>query len=246
MQVTDEFRSDRRGSLISTEGIPGVGKTYLTNRAVDRFLHQKQVIMLDEFNERRNGRPGLGGELHEALRAASNHDYFVRGGTPVAEAFLWLAIKRDDFDRIQDSLLHGMTVIEGRSVDSTAACQAVLIHPTDTEAALEEAQLLLGMASRFRPLPDLTILVTDDPNAAIARAETRDRRSFSSDQRAFVHAVNLLYTELAHADPVRWRVLDRRYTNESEASEQIAEWISQTQPRSGETSGLLGLLSGYA
>jgi dTMP kinase len=119
------------------------------------------------------------------------------------------------------------------------------MHPEDSHAALAEAYHLTDLASQFRPLPDLTILVTDDPVAAIARAERRDKRILTEDQRSFVYTVSLLYEKLADANPMRWRVVDRRLMDEDQASKQIAEWISQAQPGCGMSSGGLKSLSGW-
>ena len=144
-----------RGPLISTEGIPGVGKTYLTSRAVDGL--DGKPLILDGFSQREQGRPDLGKALLRALRATSGPDPFLRGGAPAAEALLLLAIKRHDLNIVLPELSAGRIVVEGRSVDTTAVCQAVQLHPGAPAAALHEAVALVGIAASFRPLPDLTI-----------------------------------------------------------------------------------------
>ncbi|WP_091088575.1 hypothetical protein [Nonomuraea wenchangensis] len=55
--------------------------------------------LLERFSQRADGRPGLGEALLGALREA------------IAE------------------LSHGRAVVEGRSVDTTAVCQALLLPP---------------------------------------------------------------------------------------------------------------------
>lgn len=215
-----------RGPLISAEGVNGVGKTYLTNHAVDRLPAPDRPVMLDEFSERRHGRHGLGEDLLGALREASTGDPFLRSGTPMAEALLLLAIKRHDLDTVLADLAGGRTVVEGRSVDTTAVCQALLLHPADDDAALATAQQLLTLAASYRPLPDLTILVTDDADQAVVRAQHRDQRTFTPEQAAFMGQACVLYERLAATDPDRYRVIDRRHTDEFEAAELIATWIT--------------------
>jgi dTMP kinase len=212
-----------RGPLISAEGITGVGKTYLTNRAVETL--DDKPLMLDGFSQRANGRPGLGEALLRALREASAGDPFLRGGSPTAEALILLAIKRRDLDVVLPGLSSGRAVIEGRSVDTTAVCQALLLHPGDSDTALGTATALLELASSWRPLPDLTILVTDDAHEAVARAQRRGRCVFTSEQATFMRAACALYERLAAADPARYRVLDRRSVGEHEAAELIRAWI---------------------
>jgi len=116
-------------------------------------------------------------------------------------------------------------VIEGRSIDTTAVCQALLLNPGDSDMALGTAIALLELASSWRPLPDLTILVTDDAREAVSRAQRRSRCVFTSEQAAFMRAACALYERLAAADPVRYRVLDRRSVSEHEAAELIRAWI---------------------
>jgi dTMP kinase len=212
-----------RGPLVSVEGITGVGKTYLTSRTV-QALDDKPLV-LDGFSRRAPERPELGEALLAALRAASRTDPFLRGGTPLAEALLLLAIKRHDLDTVIPELSSGRTVIEGRGVDTTAVCQALQLHPGTPDAALDEAAALLDLAASFRPLPDLTILVTDDASAAIDRAQQRDKRTFTAEQATFMREACSLYERLAATDPARYRVVDRRSVGEHEAAGQIRAWI---------------------
>ncbi|GAA3875316.1 thymidylate kinase [Streptomyces sedi] len=213
----------RRGPLISTEGLNGVGKTYLTNRAVETLA--VKPLMLDEFSQRANGRQGLGEALLRALREASAGDPFLRGGTPMTETLLLMAIKRHDLDTVLPDLTSGRAVVEGRSVDTTAVCQALLLHPDDPDTALQTAIDLLDLASSYRPLPDLTILVTDDVAKALERAQQRDRRIFTDEQADFMRAAGALFERLAATDPVRYRVVDRRDIDEHQAAEQIRTWL---------------------
>ena len=212
-----------RGPLVSVEGITGVGKSYLTSRTVEA-LGDKPLV-LDGFSRRAPERPELGEALLRALRGASGTDPFLRGGTPLAEALLLLAIKRHDLDAVIPELSGGRTVIEGRGVDTTAVCQALQLHPGAPDAALDEAAALLDLAASFRPLPDLTILVTDDTSAAIDRAQRRDKLTFTAEQAAFMREACALYERLAATDRARYRVVDRRSVGEDEAAGQIRAWI---------------------
>jgi dTMP kinase len=216
-----------RGPLISTEGIPGAGKTYLTSHAAGPL--DGKPLILDGLSQRGKGRPDLGKALLHALRATSGPDPFLRGGAPAAEALLLLAIKRHDLDTVLPELSGGRIVVEGRSVDTTAVCQAVQLHPGAPAAALDEAVALIGLAASFRPLPDLTILITDDASAATERAQRRDNRRFTPDQVAFMNETCALHEQLAATDPVRYRVVDRRGTDSDEAIRQIRAWILQAR-----------------
>lgn len=225
--TTAVHSSCTRGPLISIEGITGVGKDYLTDHALNAVPAQDRPVMLAEFSARA-GR-GLGDHLLGALREASAPDPFLRGGTPLAEALLLLAIKRHDLDIVLPALAGGRRVLEGRSVDSTAVCQALLLHPHNFGVALDTARALLALAASYRPLPDLTILVTDDADRAIDRAQQRDGRTFTPEQATFMRAAGTLFEDLAATDPARYRIVDRRHTGHDEAAMLIRSWIRDAE-----------------
>jgi dTMP kinase len=216
-----------RGPLISVEGITGVGKTYLTSRAVESL--DDKPLMLEGFSRRAPEHAELGEALLRALREASGTDPFLRGGTPIAEALLLLAIKRHDLDTILPELSAGRTVIEGRSIDTTAVCQALQLHSGAPGAALDEATALLELAASFRPPPDLTILITDEPSVAIQRAQRRDQCTFTREQATFMHQASALFERVAAAGHARYRIVDRRATGEDEAAKQIRDWIQDAR-----------------
>ncbi|GAA4923163.1 hypothetical protein GCM10023334_027420 [Nonomuraea thailandensis] len=143
----------------------------------------------------------------------------------MAETWLLLAIKRYDLDTVVAELARGRAVVEGRSVDTTAVCQALLLHPDTPGSALETARALLDFASAYRPLPDLTILITDDAHAAIARTQQRDQRVLTSEQARLMEEACALYERLATTDPARYRVVDRRTVDERQAAELVRAWI---------------------
>jgi dTMP kinase len=227
MTIPPRRHSCDRGPLISIEGIPGVGKTYLTGHAAGGL--DGNPLVLDGFSQREQGCPDLGKALLHALREASGRDPHLRSGAPAAEALLLLAIKRHDLDIVLPELSGGRIVVEGRSVDTTAVCQAVQLHPGAPAAALNEAVALVRLAASFRPLPDLTILITDDASAAIARAQRRDNRRFTPDQVAFMRETCTLHEQLAATDPLRYRVVDRRSTDSHQAVRQIRTWIGEAR-----------------
>lgn len=231
MTITPALRPCLRGPLVSVEGITGIGKTYLTERAVES-LHDKPLL-LDGLSQRADQQPGLGRALLSSLREASAGDPFLRGGAPLAEAMILLAIKRHDLDAIIPELSSGRTVVEGRSVDTTAVCQALLLHPDDTDAALDTATALLEFASSYRPLPDLTVLITGAPAVAVMRAQRRDRYSFTSEQTTFMEKASALFERLAATAPQRYRVVDRRVVDEHQAAARIQASIRSARDALG-------------
>lgn len=197
-----------RGPLISIEGLNGVGKTYLTSLLPTDLAHHEPLI-LEEFSARHGSDTDLGRAIVRSLYRAADGDPFLRSGHPGAETLALLAVKMFDFERCRSALSDGRLVLEGRSVHSTAVYQSLILHDDDT-AAYHQAHALLALAQTWRPLPDLTILVDDDVDAALGRAERRDHRSYTPEQRHIHERAAHLYRRLAADDPIRMPVLDRR------------------------------------
>ncbi|MEV7227236.1 hypothetical protein AB0M79_09460 [Polymorphospora sp. NPDC051019] len=218
-----------RGSLISIEGLAGVGKTYLTTRLLDRYPATDRPILLEEFSKRPNsGQNDLGRDLLRALITAADGDTFLRGGHPATETLLLLAIKMFDYEAgCTQALAAGRTVIEGRSLHSIAVYQSLISH-TEDDNAHQHAHTLLDLAAQWRPLPDLTILITDDVTAAVRRAETRDSRRYTSEQWQLHHRASALFTRLANDEPQQITVLDRRHLNANALIDQMAALIDAT------------------
>ncbi|HEV2347906.1 MAG TPA: dTMP kinase [Actinocrinis sp.] len=218
-----------RGTLISIEGINGVGKTYLTDRLRTLLPASGRgaPLVLEEFSARKTG-DDLGRALLHALIDTADGDMFLRSGTPGTEALLLFAIKAYDLDIAHPALAEGRLVIEGRGLDTTAIYQALLTESSDT-AATARARALLEFAATWRALPDLTILIIDDPDRAMQRAEQRGTFTYSAADRSLQRRAAALYLTLATDAPDRIRILDRRTVDENGAVQQMRDWITKAR-----------------
>ncbi|MGB3444593.1 MAG: hypothetical protein WBA97_38120 [Actinophytocola sp.] len=221
------MHSTTHGRLVSIEGLNGVGKTYLTNRliAASAAHSRRPPQVIEEFSRRADATTDLGRRLLRILIDAANGEYFLRGGFPRSETLLLLAIKMHDYEAARPALLNGDTVIEGRSIHSTAIYQSLILEPDD-EAAARLLDTIIADASRWRPLPDLTIVLTDDVDTSVRRAETRDDRQFTDEQRDLLRRAAPLFERLATADPQRVRLLDRRNHDANELVDKMSTWIA--------------------
>lgn len=208
----------QRGLLVSTEGLSGTGKTYLTTRLLAEYpALAADALVINEFS-RRPPRGELGHELLGALTEAAAGDVLLRGGQPAAETLLLLAIKAYDYEaQCLPALRHGHVVFEGRSLHCTAVYQSLITHPNDDDQARREMRAILDIAAQWRPLPDLTFLITDDPAAAAKRAEQRDCRAFSPGYRRIHDRAAALYEQAATDCPGNITVIDRRHLTASDA-----------------------------
>jgi dTMP kinase len=219
----------QNGLLVSVEGINGVGKSHLTYHALKDGLEgaMGEIICLDGFSQRsRSTENDLSRRILAAMISAADGDPFLRGGHPLSETLLLLAIKAFDWESNAAAYTAGAVVLEGRSLHTVAVYQSLILHPDDDTGALTEAQRILETASWWRPLPDLTILIIDDPETAIARLERRDQRTCDPAQRTIHFRAARLFEALAEADHDRIVVLDRRVHDQEALVRRIRTLIS--------------------
>jgi dTMP kinase len=216
--------------LVSTEGISGVGKTYLTAQLRTGSPGPAAgAIVVEEFS-RRPAHGELGHDLLHALTSSARGDRFLRSGHPAGETLLLLAIKAHDYEaHCAQALQRGHLVLEGRSLHCVAVYQSLILHPDDDQRAYDEIRAILDIAVQWRPLPDLTFLITDDVDAAIERAERRDRITFSSEERQFHHRAAVLFERLAADVSGTVTVVDRRRLTSGDATALMRAQIDEQQ-----------------
>ena len=162
--------------------------------------------------------------------SAAGGDRFLRGGHLHAETLLLLAIKTYDYEATMHAASPGQIIIDGRSLDTTAVYQSVLMHSSDGQAALEEARRILHLAGQWRPLADLTILISGDTKLALDRASQRDQRPFTPEERLIELRASRIYSQLAAEDPARIRVLDPDGLAPEAAATVMADLITSALP----------------
>jgi dTMP kinase len=115
-----------------------------------------------------------------------------------AEALLFAAARAELVERvIRPALDRGRVVVSDRFLDSSLAYQGSARGLGREEVARLNAWATGGL------VPDLTLLLELDPDAAAARGGDADR--FETEGRALQERVLAAYDELAHAEPRRWR-----------------------------------------
>lgn len=198
---------DIRGVLCSLEGISGVGKSYLA-QILKEMMVDVPVTFVSEVVDR------SGHELDREIIAllAASGDRFFRGGKPLTETFLLLALKMFDYEaRIAPLLAEGHVVIEDRSLDTIAIYQALILHPGQLERQLEVAQEIYALAASFRQPPQVTFLVEECFEVALARVEQRDGRILTADEMGVLQQAARLYTRYAREHASRIVPLNRQH-----------------------------------
>lgn len=180
------------GLFIACEGGEGVGKS--TQEALlGAYLEQQGHTVV------RTREPG-GTPAAEVIRnLVLSHDY--TGLNPRSEALLFAAARGDHVDRvIRPALDRGDIVICDRYIDSSVAYQGYA-----RELGVDWVRNLSLWATN-NLLPDLTIVLTIDPEISLARVTNHDR--LESEPLEYHRAVTQAFLDLAAQEPSRYLVLD--------------------------------------
>jgi len=184
---------NKKGYLITFEGIDGCGKTTQAE-----LLHSHLAglgIHVCLFRE--PGGTEFGEKIRSLLLDASNTDM-----EPLAELFLYLAA-RVQITRllIMPALENGDTVIMDRYFDSTTAYQGFARNIGC------EITKKLNVIATSGLIPNLTIIVDCSPETAIARRTGRPDR-LESEGLAFMSRVRDGFLSIASSEPERCVIVD--------------------------------------
>lgn len=206
----------RRASI---EGIEGAGKTHLAR--ITAALLGSDCELAEEITDQDG--TGLAGAVITALSRTG--DLWLRTGHPVTETLAILAVKTAGHEQAARSgTPRAGLVLEDRGIDSVAVYQALILAGTGApDARLHEfMDLVYGTARRYLPLPGLTFLITDDPDACAARLQQRTGQQVTAADRALMERAAQLYAWQAAREPDRFRVISRAGRTAEEAAAEMA------------------------
>ncbi|OHV27518.1 hypothetical protein BCD49_38755 [Pseudofrankia sp. EUN1h] len=192
-----------------------MGKSYLARRAATEL--GDRCVPLVELSD---SHPGLlPGRIIDALLAGG--DPFLRTGCPQTETLLLAALQVHRYETT--TVRAGQVVLEDRGPHSVAVYQAAVLggDAASDDETFTEAQGLLDLMARWRPLPGRTILVLDDPASCRRRFEERLGRPALPGEIGLMERVTRLYGRFAAALPHRFEVLDRRRLDANACADSI-------------------------
>ena len=168
------------GAFIVLEGIDGVGKTTISKR-LGAWLEGRgrKAVLTAEPTE---------GWLGMAVRRANREDL-----DPRTEALLFTADRCQHTLAIERLLAEGNVVVCDRYFGSTVAYQGAALERGMGEGAVE---WLLAMNRPVVRRPDLTVLLTCDPGAAMRRVGARGDAS-KFEREGYLGRVQEIYLMLA-------------------------------------------------
>ncbi len=173
------------GLFVTLEGIDRSGKTTQAKLLIE-------ALGDDAVGVREPGGTEAGERVRELLKDPS----LDLSGE--AEALLFAAARAELVRQvIRPALDAGKVVVSDRFLDSSLAYQGAARGLGVDEVAAVNALATGGLR------PDLTLLLDLDPDAAHARAGEEDR--FEAEGAELQRAVADAYSEMADADPARWR-----------------------------------------
>lgn len=190
---------------VSVEGPNGVGKTHLARALAARLSPHCQL--LTELTDDRGRHVPV--QVIGALSAAG--DAFLRTGHPLTETFALLALKVREHELVTQMRTPPAIVLEDRGVDTVAIYQAAIMlgeHTTE-EQTWTLAQQIYQTAAQWRPVPDLTLLITDDLPNCWRRWAEREGRPLTDEQQRLVSRVAELFHRQAAYESGRFRIIAR-------------------------------------
>ena len=177
----------KTGRLIVFEGIDGTGKTTLAARLAAALRADGHDAGLEVVETREPSRSAAGMQLR---RLFAQKERTSSG----AEELALFHEDRAEHVRftVQPALARGAWVVQDRTFWSTAAYQGARGVPVAE---------ILAKSRAIAPLPDLTLLLTIEPEQALARIHANRAGATSFEKLADLRDVARVYAELARQQP---------------------------------------------
>lgn len=237
MQAKTKNTSKYPGTLISLEGISGVGKSFF-GKFVARKLQElghKVTLISDLYDYDSND---IGKQILDIL--LSTNDKFFRIGYPVVEGLLLSALKFYEIEKwILPALKKGQVVLEDRSIDSVAIYSAVLINQQFPEKdILKTYDQLYKIRKQWGILPDFTIYIKNDFNTALQRAETRNQDKYKKDEIALLAKISEIYDIIAQKHKDRISILNTMHLSPEKITKKLIHLcLQQIKYKNNESKG---------
>jgi dTMP kinase len=200
--------------FITFEGSDGSGKSTQMKLLVDRL----KALGLPVTENQEPGATQIGRQIRRVLLDPAHEEM-----APMTELLLMFASRvQAAAEIILPALERGEIVVSDRFTDSTLAYQGEA-RGLGFETVLQAHRLALGSL-----LPDLTLCISIDIEAGLARAHERNSEDESEDrldrQRLdFHHRVSAGYRRIAELEPGRFRLVDGAGSREEVAERVWAE-----------------------
>jgi dTMP kinase len=185
----------RPAPLVTLEGIDGTGKSSVA-AALGRWLEGEGVKAAMQ-------REPTSSWVGEAVKRSH-----VTKADPLTHLFLFLADRAQHTAAMRAELAMGTTIVCDRYFDSTVAYQGAALRGQLAAAGLESVKWIRALHDPWVIVPDLTLLIIDDPLRCIERVKAARGRTTIFEDAAFLAKVQVNYRALAAAEPQRFKVIE--------------------------------------
>jgi dTMP kinase len=184
-----------KGALITLEGIDGTGKSTVA-ADLGRFLAAAGVRAAVQ---REPTQTWLGDAVKRAHTQKAN---------ALAHTFLFLADRAQHTAAIRDQMGFGAVVVCDRYLDSTVAYQSAALARETPPMSGDLIEWLTALHRPWAQIPDLTILIVDDPARCMERVKKARGHTSMFEDAGFLAAVQENYRAVAKREPGRFKVLE--------------------------------------
>lgn len=200
------------GSLITFEGISGMGKTEYFKRLKSLYENNQNVSFNDEITDGNHN--GYAQDIFKILMATDSR--FFDLGNPKAETLL-IAAKQafDEENSIIPKLNQGNVVISDRGYDTICIVEGIMMAKKYGDSAIKYCNEIYNFLYNYNILPSKTILLSGDIESSIDRAEQRDKKKYTCEERRILLECSELYNYYANLYTNRFVVINRDREDET-------------------------------
>lgn len=194
---------NKTSNFISIEGIDLTGKSTICRKIVRKLKEQKRNVILVSDPP--------------SIQPWKNMKFFFESQQKISilsEAFLLLSARLDNYEKvIKPALERGDIVISDRYVDSWFVYQSYKLESYFSDID-EVIDFLISVNEFFcsyslLSMPDITILIDEDPQEALKRTKYRNRISKYEDIET-QKAIQNIYLKIANKFSSRFKVINAK------------------------------------
>lgn len=184
---------ERKGILITVEGIHGAGKTTICKMLIEKLkkLRIDVILSIDQ----------AGTELGKKIREINLEEKY--SVDILTEALLIAAARRQNIaEVIKPNLLQGKVIISERFTDAYFAFQG---YARGLSSKFLEC---VNLAITEGVIPDLTILLDLDPKVSLSRLQTHQMHRIEKESLEFHKKVRIGYIQQQKCSPNRIKIIN--------------------------------------
>ncbi len=192
------------GKLITLEGVSGIGKSFYFNK-LESLSNNDNLIFNKEITDGIHS--GINEKLFEIL-LSSNSPFFDMGNPKLETLLIASKQANDEETFIIPALTSGKSVISDRGYDTICVLQGLLFSLKYGKDPLYYSKKIYEALSLFNILPDKVVLLTGDVELAIKRAELRNDKPYTEEEKHFLRLCSKLFIDFSRIYQDRYEIVN--------------------------------------